>query len=131
MEPKQTLVVNDYLVGSRKWTKTRETRFIIQLSSNWISQDGDCVGLYIEKNGAGFDLRCFSGIPASSIYIDILDFGTLWYKICLVHPETLGITTYSYEYQCIIIADYLCSLFCEYPIESELPEPEEPIIPAV
>lgn len=84
--------------------------------SNWWCSDGDGVALYIEKDKSGFELNCFSGIPASKIFIDIVDFATLWRKTGTIYLDNpiKSIGTYSFEEQCIIIADYLCSLFCEY-----------------
>ena len=80
-------------------------------TSSWFCDDGDSCELYIEKNEiGGFELNCFSGIPGSKIYIDSVDFGTLWRKANIGTP----IKTHSYEEQCVLIADYLCSLFCKY-----------------
>jgi len=76
-------------------------------TSNWTSQDGDCVRLSIEESSGA--LQCFSGIPgSSSIYIDIVDapYWVTWVPE-IEHRESVELTI-------IKIADYLCSLFCEY-----------------
>lgn len=97
----------------RVWTKRQVTKDVTSWTSMWWCPDGDGVELYIENEQSGFELHCFSGIPASSIYIDTVDFGTMWDKVKkTMKVEPIG--TYSFEQQCVYIADYLCSLFCEW-----------------
>ena len=83
-------------------------------NSSWWCDDGDGVELSIDTDGGGFELDCFSGIPASSIYIDVVDFGTLWRKAFQNNFDVGSIANFTYTQQCIMIADYLCGLFCEY-----------------
>ena len=98
-----------YILSQFNWVKT-EHDTIYMYTSDWFCSDGDPAELFIEKDGNGFELSCFSGIagPESKIVIDNLDFGTLWYK---AYREN-NISRFSYEEQCILIAHYLCSLFC-------------------
>ncbi|MEW6006141.1 MAG: hypothetical protein AB1695_12585 [Stygiobacter sp.] len=35
--------------------------------SEWQCADGDIAELYVKKDGGGFELYCFSGVPASKI----------------------------------------------------------------
>jgi hypothetical protein len=80
--------------------------------ADWCSSDGDGVSLYIDKltnTSGGFELCCFSGIPASKIYVDNVDFGTMWRK---ANYKT-RINEHTYEEQCVMIADYLCEIFCD------------------
>jgi hypothetical protein len=79
--------------------------------SNYYSSDGDGVELYIQKDKGGFELNCFSGIPASKIFIDSVDFNVFCY-----YPNKIGDLNFeeSYDIQCIKIADYICGKFCEY-----------------
>lgn len=79
--------------------------------SNYYSSDGDGVRLYIQKDKEGFELNCFSGIPASKIFIDSVDFGVFQYAPNKI--DDLDFTE-SFDVQCIKIADYLCNKFCEY-----------------
>ena len=79
--------------------------------SNYYSSDGDGVELYIQKDKGGFELNCFSGIPASKIFIDSVDFGVFQYA-----PNKIDDLDFSesFDIQCVKIADYLCGKFCEY-----------------
>ncbi len=77
-------------------------------SNNWICPDGDSASMKIEKDGGGLSVMCISGIPASSIFIDSVDFGMFWDKAGLSKIEKDD-----YDNQCFAIADYICSLFCE------------------
>jgi hypothetical protein len=79
--------------------------------SSYYSSDGDGVRLYIRKNKKGFKLECFSGIPASSIHIDSVDFGVFQHD-----PNKVDNLDFSAPFyiQCIKIADYLCGKFCKY-----------------
>ncbi len=84
-------------------------------TSSWICLDGDVATLYIDNklnnSGVGFTLECFSGAQASKIYISDTDFGSMWAKTSY---GEIPISIYDYEEQCVIIADYLCSLFCKW-----------------
>ncbi len=101
-------------VDNREWIFRGDGKNCTQWSSSWFCSDGDGVSLYIDNKenniSIGFQLNCFSGIPASQIYIDNVDFGTMWKKA----KQDIPIGIYDYEEQCVIIADYLCSLFCEW-----------------
>ena len=100
-----------FSIDERLWTSRRpDLKNDYLYTSEWWCDDGDGVELYIKKDEGGFELHCFSGIPSSSIFIDVCDFGTMWRKA----KKPLPIRTYSYVQQCIIIADYLCGIFCEY-----------------
>ena len=87
-------------------------------TSGWTCEDGDGVSLIIFSDEnlstqAGFELSCFSGIPESKIIVGELDFNALIIKV----EKELGVKFVSietYEMQCLIIADWLCSKFCEY-----------------
>lgn len=106
----------EYIINGRKWSY-RETSKVNPLIDNWSAKyyclnDGDGINLYIEneEGNKGFTLECFSGIPASFIYLNEIDFRTFWEKAGLdklIEPPC-------YELQCIMIADYLCRIFCEY-----------------
>ena len=83
-------------------------------TSNWWCDDGDGVTLYIHKDSErekSFNLYCFSGIPASNIFVDFVDFGTMWRKAT---ENKLEFSDYTATQRAIIIADYLCNLFCNY-----------------
>jgi hypothetical protein len=99
--------------NNRVWTKVQETYNVTVWTTMWWCADGDGVSLYINKDESGFELSCFSGIPASSINIDSVDFGTMWDK-ARSYLVLKSINNYSFESQCVHIADYLCSLFCEW-----------------
>lgn len=102
----------EYVINGRRWWLAKDDaknipKYTIWHSNYWCS-DGDGVELYIERDGGGFSLECFSGIPASEIYIDQIDFGV--FKKCeLDYKEP-------FELQCCKIADYLCRAIgtCEY-----------------
>lgn len=114
----------EYIINGRKWSYIKTSK-VNPLIDNWSADyycgDGDGINLYIEnieeqKNNShlptvkGFTLECISGIPASSIYVDEIDFRMFWEKAGL---DKL-IESPCYELQCIMIADYLCRIFCEY-----------------
>lgn len=84
--------------------------------SMWWCDDGDGVELYIEKDKSGFELSCFSGIPASKIIIDVVDYGTLWNKAFddILDSHVQPIQNYSFVQQSIMLADWFCRLFCEW-----------------
>ena len=91
------------------WTTPAPIKGMTIYFSDWLCSDNDCAELFIDDIGKTLELRCFSGIPASSILIDSIDFGHLKRteindKIDFNAP---------FEEQCFIIADYLCGLFCE------------------
>ena len=77
--------------------------------SDWYCQDNDGAELNINKDNDGFELECFSGIPASSIHIDIVDFSRVWQ----IAYKDINIGDYDYKGQCFMLANYFCSLFCE------------------
>lgn len=79
--------------------------------SNYYLSDGDGVELYIQKDKGGFELNCFSGIPASKICIYSVDFIVFKYA-----PNKIDDLDFreSFDIQCVKIADYLCGKFCEY-----------------
>lgn len=87
----------------------------------WCS-DGDGISLYIETDETGFTLNCFSGIPASKIWIDEVDFSSIW-KFNAKYTEEMY--DYTFEQRCILIADYFCNLFCEYKDVSNMTEEKE------
>lgn len=102
-------------VYGRIWHMVNESKEHQLWTSQWYCDDGDGAELYIEKDKSGFELNCFSGIPASKIYIDVVDFGTLWRKAFEELPErVMPIRNYPYDIQCIMLADWLCSIFCEW-----------------
>lgn len=78
--------------------------------SSYFSSDGDGIELYIEKDNGGLELSCFSGIGASKIYIDSMDFGVFQYA-----PNKIKSLDFEepFNVQCLKIAEYLCSIFCE------------------
>lgn len=93
------------------WIKRQDQSGLLDYvlyDSGWQCQDGDMAELYIEKDNTGFDLECFSGIPASSIHVDSVDFITFKESV-----ESLDFKE-PFEKQCFKIANYLCSLFCEW-----------------
>lgn len=100
-----------YIIDGRKWWFAKELLEHNIWYSNYYCSDGDGVELYIEKDNGGFTLNCFSGIPASSIYMDNVDFGVFQYAPNKI--EELDFRE-SFEQQCIRIADFLCRKFCEY-----------------
>lgn len=92
------------------WTLQRELDTKTLWSSDYYCSDGDSVGLIISKIGDNLEINCFSGIGASSVYIDSLDFGV--FKCVPNEIEDLDFNE-SFEIQSCKIADYLCSKFCE------------------
>lgn len=96
-------------INDATWIKYEvASKEIEQWNSTWSCDDGDGALVHINKDGSGFSLRCFSGIPASEIFIDILDFGVLWRKAKIFK----AINKLSYVEQCLHICDYLCEQFC-------------------
>lgn len=100
------------------WTLRSDLENITHWSSDWCCSDGDSVELYVEKDKSGFELRCFSGIPGSKIWVDSIDFNTLWLKVCQDKNYTsisnIEFFKKTFEEQSIILADWLCSKFCEF-----------------
>jgi len=80
-------------------------------TSNYYSSDGDYVRLYIQEDKRVFELYCFSGIPASNIFIDSVDFSVFQHD-----PNKVDDLNFSEPFyiQCIKIADYLCGKYCKY-----------------
>ena len=104
--------LQQYDVSSRAWVMRNDLKEHQLWTSQWCD---DGVELYIEKDKGGFELNCFGGIHTSKIYIDIVDFGIMWNKAFgeLV-DEVDPIQNYTYVQQCIMFADWLCSIFCEW-----------------
>ena len=112
METKNTShAPRQYIIDGRKWWFSKELPKYNLWYADYYCSDGDGVELYIEKDGGGFQLECFSGIPASHIYIDNVDFGVFQYA-----PNKIEDLDFRepVELQCIRIADFLCRKFCEY-----------------
>ena len=104
-----------YETDKKIWVKIKDIKEQETWVSHWWCDDGDQVELYIKKDEKGFILNCISGIPASYIYIDIVDFGTMWQKIDNKSIKKIeSIQNYNYIQQCIIIANWLCNIFCEW-----------------
>ncbi len=111
---KKEFKLTEFTINGRKWIREdKELPDHILWTSSFWCEDGDQAELYIEKDFGGFELECFSGIPASHIYLDEVDFGSMMLKVARTNPD-IAATNPSWEEQCIIIADYLCSLLCEY-----------------
>lgn len=104
------VILNPSKSGGKSWTlnKNQSEKFN-NYTSSWACGDGDIAELYIERDSSGFELECFSGIPASHIYLDYVDFSVFWQKAGLDKLDRPD-----FETQCFLIADYLCSLFCTY-----------------
>lgn len=98
-------------INGGKWIMEIEKDDFQLLASKWWCDDGDGADLIIEKDNSGFELFCFSGIASSKIKINTVDFGVLWRK---AFGEELPINNYTHVQQCVMIADWLCSLFCEW-----------------
>jgi hypothetical protein len=79
--------------------------------SNYYLSDGDHVRLYIQEDKRVFELYCFSGIPASNIFIDSVDFSVFQHD-----PNKVDDLDFSesFHIQCIKIADYMCRKLCKY-----------------
>ncbi len=101
------------MVEYKNWKKSdaklRETNTELW-KSDWYSSDGDTVQLFFKErpNNLIFDLYCFSGIPASFIRVDDVDFGALLLYITLKEDKK-----YTTKELALEVADYLCGLFCE------------------
>lgn len=107
--------LQQYDVSSRAWVMRNDLKEHQLWTSQWWCDDGDGVELYIEKDKGGFELNCFSGIPASKIYIDVVDFGIMWRKaFSELIDEVEPIQNYTFVQQCIMLADWLSSMFCEW-----------------
>ena len=102
--------MDSYNVGDRIWTLRQELPTCYHWIANYYCSDGDGVELYIDKDKNSFDLSCFSGIPASSIHIDEVDFQAIW--MLAKYKEPIG--NYPFAEKCIMLADYFCRLFCEW-----------------
>ena len=76
-------------------------------TSNYICSDGDYAEMLI--GDGSFELHCFSGIPASHIYVDDVDFGV--FQCAPNKVDGLDFRE-PFENQCARIADHLCSKFC-------------------
>jgi len=71
----------------------------------WQMSDGDLVSLYLAKDLTNMEVHCFSGITASFIFIDDVDFS--------IFNEHIKHNCDEKEQQFLDIADHLCSLFCK------------------
>ena len=99
--------LQQYDVSSRAWVMRTDLKEHQLWTSQWWCDDGDGVELYIEKDKSGFELNCFSGIPASKIYIDVVDFGVMWNKaFSELVDEVEPIQNYTFVQQCIMLADW-------------------------
>lgn len=86
------------------WRKIADNGIIQGWVSDYKLPDGDYAEVYIEKHG--FTLYCFSGIPSSNIYIDVVDYRLLWDKFDIKEE----LTKYNYIEQALIIAEEFCKL---------------------
>ena len=79
--------------------------------SNYYSSDGDGIRLYIQKDKGEIVLYCFSGVPASNIFIVSVDFSVFQHD-----PNKVDDLDFSesFHIQCIKIADYMCRKLCKY-----------------
>ena len=108
------------LPNEHEWKFVQETtgtnnKIYRQWSSNWLCSDNDYVELYIEGEGydAEFTLGCFSGVPGNEIVFD----STI--ITAIVHREDYSkyIELKDYKDDNLVlfsIADWFCSLFCEW-----------------
>lgn len=99
----------EWTINGRIWSLHEKYPTCQLWNANYWCPDGDGIQLYIQPDKEGLNLSCFSGIPASEIFVDYIDFSVFWKKAKLDQVEKP-----SYELQCIMIADYLCRIFCEY-----------------
>lgn len=107
--------LQEYEVNGRTWVMQNDLKEYQLWTSQWWCDDGDSVELYINKDKGGFELSCFSGISASKIYIDVVDFSIMWRKAFgELIDEIKPIQKYTRVQQCVMIADWLCSKFCEW-----------------
>lgn len=101
-------------INNSRWVMVKEfAGQNLWSTKHWLCDDNDTPELYIFSDKSGFELYCFSGVPSSNIFIDYVDFNTLWNKILKTQDKLNPINEYSFNKQCVIIADYLCSLFCQ------------------
>lgn len=118
MEDKLTI----FIIGDHEWFFVKAlkkgkdgTGNYLEFYSHWLCNDNDCVELYIDdvesEHDGGFTLECFSGIPASSIHIDTVDFSHIQY--IKGFPKE-GFWELDYVRKCLTVADWLCEKFCEY-----------------
>jgi hypothetical protein len=98
-------------IGSVIWLKRGINKSTTFWTSDYYSADGDGVSCYVDSDARAFTLQCFSGIPASSIYIDHLDYECIWVK---TKYKDQSIGKYSFIEQSLILADYFCTIHCEF-----------------
>lgn len=83
--------------------------------SNWICSNNEKAEVRIGKSEDYFDLYCICGFNKFNyVHLSRWEFGLLWSKIQELNPEIKDINNYSAEKQCLIISDYICSLFCKW-----------------
>lgn len=104
-----------FKVGERTWTLRKELPTCDHWIADYSCSDGDGISLYVDKDSFGklkssFELSCFSGIQASTIHIDEVDFEAVWDKAGYKVP----IGSFAFAEKCIMLADYFCRLFCEW-----------------
>lgn len=99
----------EFILTQNNWQKVEYLEFVL-FTCDWVCTDGDSAELYVFKDESGFELACFSGIAGapSKIIISDLDFGMLWNKAF----KENNIRRFTHEQQCLLLAHYLCSLFC-------------------
>jgi hypothetical protein len=106
-------IMKQYNVDGRIWTmQDNSEAYQLWISNSWYV-DGDIVELYIANDESGFELCCFVGVPTSKICIYGIDFFILWQKAFSKLPEVGQIQNYTHVQQCIMLADWLCGIFCK------------------
>ena len=75
-------------------------------ATHWICSDGDAAELEINEEMKTIKIHCFSGISASFVLIDELDFVRFFKNENNDDDD-------DFWHQCYKIADYVCSLFCQ------------------
>ena len=97
-----------HVVGGRAWRFVKlcmKGEYQLWNADYWCP-DGDGIELYIGKEH--FELSCFSGIGASVIKMDSIEFPYMQDKV-----KELDFRE-PFEMQCVKIADFFCQILCEY-----------------
>ncbi|MGH2642358.1 MAG: hypothetical protein ACRDE2_00290 [Chitinophagaceae bacterium] len=101
--------ITEYKVDNVTWTLDRKIltalKVIEEWSSNYLCEDNDTVLLYLYDDK--LRLYCFSGIECSYICFNKHDLAYLSEKVNISNAS-------STKEKFIIIADYLCKIFCKY-----------------